>query len=230
MPDTKKLDKKELRKYFNAKRKALSVHDRELFSAQVCDTLFALIMNMNVQETLYTQTTLDILDTSNSTCTQSTNRDTSQSAKPAKKVLLYASVHNELSLFPLFHLLQKNNIETFFPRCENKTGQMYLVKIQNLEELTESTFSILEPKKHLAPTAEIPHIACIPALAFDEYGTRLGMGLGYYDIFFAQPAYSKTLRVGVGYDFQISLNALPKEKQDISMQRIISPTQNILLS
>ena len=211
MHNTEKIDKKELRKYFTAKRNSLTATHRDLSSSQVCETLFALIMGSTTENMSESAT----VDTSESTST--------------KKVLLYASVRNELSLFPLFHLLQKNNIETFFPRCENKTGTMHLVKVQSLEELSESSFSILEPKKHLEATADIPHIACIPALAFDEHGTRLGMGLGYYDTFFAQSAYSKTLRVGVGYDFQISSTPLPKEKQDISMQRIISPTRNILL-
>ena len=60
-------------------------------------------------------------------------------------------------------------------------------------------------------------IAVIPAIAYNEEGTRLGQGGGYYDKYFAQ---TDALLVGVCYDFQIC-SELPFDEHDLTVDILL---------
>lgn len=65
-------------------------------------------------------------------------------------------------------------------------------------------------------------VIIIPGLSFDKFGTRLGYGCGYFDRYLQNNL--KSLKIGVCYDENFSVSPLPREKHDIQMDLIITPS------
>jgi 5-formyltetrahydrofolate cyclo-ligase len=98
------------------------------------------------------------------------------------------------------------------------TGQ-YFFPVVNGEEMNFFTTSgiALDPRK--------PILAFTPAVAVDQFGTRLGMGKGYYDRFFAQ--FPQALRVAVIFQIQFSKDPLPVDSWDQPLDWIV--TESMIL-
>ncbi|MAM86648.1 MAG: 5-formyltetrahydrofolate cyclo-ligase [unclassified Hahellaceae] len=98
--------------------------------------------------------------------------------------------------------------------------------------MVRNRFGISEPRPPLltVPLWTLSTI-CVPLVAFDDEGNRLGMGGGYYDRSFgrfSRPAgsagtglVSRPLKLGVAYDFQ-GVERLPSEPWDIPLDAIAS--------
>lgn len=82
-------------------------------------------------------------------------------------------------------------------------------------------FGLQEPIAETWPTIELSALKalCIPGLAFDESGRRLGRGKGYYDRTLAN---YKGLKIGVAYEAQVFQEDLPAEAHDVSMDVVVS--------
>lgn len=64
----------------------------------------------------------------------------------------------------------------------------------------------------------------VPGLAFDESGSRLGQGGGWYDrVLAAAPGICK---IGLGFDFQI-VALLPVQPHDVRMNAVITPARSL---
>ncbi len=66
----------------------------------------------------------------------------------------------------------------------------------------------------------------IPGSKFDIYGTRFGMGGGWYDRFLSKVP-RDWLRIGVAYKDQLSLSQLPKESWDESVDWLVIQDDSI---
>ena len=88
-------------------------------------------------------------------------------------------------------------------------------------------FGIAEPPE-TANGAELPALAlvCVPLVAWDSQGTRLGMGGGFYDRTFAD-ADSRGLLVGLGYTLQ-EQTSLPRDTWDVPLDLVV--TESTLIS
>jgi 5-formyltetrahydrofolate cyclo-ligase len=62
-------------------------------------------------------------------------------------------------------------------------------------------------------------------VAADQFGTRLGLGKGYYDRFFAQ--FPQALRVAVIFQIQFSKDPLPVDSWDQPLDWIV--TESMIL-
>ena len=111
----------------------------------------------------------------------------------AERVFCYVSLPGEVETSPLIGRLLSQGRAVLVPRCR-AGGEMDLVPISSLDDLTPGAYGILEPGPDLTPTGEMPDLAVVPALAFDRRGMRLGQGGGYYDRFLA--AYPFLLKIG----------------------------------
>jgi len=79
-------------------------------------------------------------------------------------------------------------------------------------------FGTLAPAE-TAPTVE-PDLIIIPLLGFDQFGTRLGYGKGYYDRTIAGMDKNPTL-VGYAYSVQ-ELENIPRETHDIPLDYVVT--------
>jgi 5-formyltetrahydrofolate cyclo-ligase len=107
------------------------------------------------------------------------------------------------------------------PANSNQLEKMQFVKIENTwisnlaggvckipEPITGELYNIINAKETLV---------ILPGLAFDFQGGRLGRGKGHYDKFLASPHMQEALKLGVAYECQVLLEALPMEQHDISL-------------
>lgn len=68
-------------------------------------------------------------------------------------------------------------------------------------------------------------IVLVPMLAFDSELRRLGMGMGWYDMFLAKQHHA--LKIGIAYDWA-EMKELIAEDHDVSMDIIVTPTRILL--
>ncbi|MEC8438018.1 MAG: 5-formyltetrahydrofolate cyclo-ligase, partial [Pseudomonadota bacterium] len=61
----------------------------------------------------------------------------------------------------------------------------------------------------------------MPLVSFDTRGGRLGMGGGFYDRYFANPA-TRPWMIGVAYDIQHSERRLPARPWDIPLDALVT--------
>jgi len=131
----------------------------------------------------------------------------------ARRIALYRSFGGEVPVERLSESLIKKGIKCCFPRIEN--GNMVFCDCSDLnEDFISSSFDIKEPsadKKSVDPK-EID-VVVLPAVAYNEEGTRLGMGGGYYDRFISSYVSERPYLLGVCYEFQICSD-VPSEPHD----------------
>lgn len=138
----------------------------------------------------------------------------------AGSVFCYVSLHGEVETRPLIGTLLSQGREVLVPRCR-AGGEMDLVPISSLDDLTPGAYGILEPGPALPAAGHLPDAAVIPALAFDRRGMRLGQGGGYYDRFLAR---FSGFAAGVCQEMFL-LDALPAEEHDRPMTCVVTPTE-----
>ena len=118
----------------------------------------------------------------------------------AKHIAIYHAVHGEIDLSSLRETSH-----------EKKTCYFPIMNVdQTLSFLPVTTDTVFYKNSVGIPEPDVTHelaimpkqldIIFLPLVAFDEHGTRLGMGGGYYDRTLAHN--HSTLLVGVGYEFQ----------------------------
>ncbi len=90
--------------------------------------------------------------------------------------------------------------------------------------------SMVDVATHMAVQA-IPKqqydIVLVPMLAFDGNLQRLGMGMGWYDMFLAKQQHA--LKIGIAYDWAELENPISAEDHDVAMDVIVTPSRVITL-
>lgn len=136
----------------------------------------------------------------------------------ADTVALYRASGGEIPVDELAKALIKKGIRVCFPKVEDGAMNFYYCPSLEDKYFEEGAYNILEPASGLEKAEpEDIDIAVIPAIAYNEEGTRLGQGGGYYDRFFAQ---TEALLVGVCYDFQIC-SELPFDEHDLTVDILL---------
>ena len=141
----------------------------------------------------------------------------------SKNIMLYLSFNKEVNTFPLAAWCLDNGKSVIAPYCIQSTKQIIPFKINNLtNDLTKSTFGIMEPKHNLLEKANIENIDLIivPGVAFDEHCNRIGFGAGYYDRFLPRKT-KNTPTIGIAYDYQL-IDTIPQGVYDVPLDFIIT--------
>ena len=136
----------------------------------------------------------------------------------AKHIALYRAIHGEIDLNELAALPEQIR---YFP-VMNPDHTLSFLPVTPDTLFLNNRFGIPEPdvKRELAVLPEQLDIIFLPVVAFDEYGTRLGMGGGYYDKTLAQSRSS--LLIGVAYEFQRQ-PFIEREAWDVPLNAVITP-------
>ena len=150
----------------------------------------------------------------------------------AETVLWYLHCRSEVHTYQsVLDELLKQDKKIVIPYCtkdsqgNNHLGLWYL---QDLSELVEGTWCILEPPKarwgEAGKEVSPQQIDCIvaPGVAFDKQGGRLGNGAGYYDRLFTRLKASCKL-IGICFNCQL-VEQVCMQKYDIYMHKVITET------
>lgn len=139
----------------------------------------------------------------------------------AKYVAFYKAVQGEINLDSLWQKASSQGKYCYYPVInDNKT--LNFLPATPSTTFIKNKYGIPEPDvgiELLIPLQQLD-IIFIPIVAFDERGSRLGMGGGYYDRTLAEA--KSSLLIGVAYEFQKQIYINP-EPWDISLTTIVTP-------
>jgi 5-formyltetrahydrofolate cyclo-ligase len=143
--------------------------------------------------------------------------------RQAKRIALYHAVDGEINLESLWRTAPLHGKFCYFPALTDEKKLTFLPATP-ATPFRNNRYNIPEPDVDLSEAIPIESIDVLflPLVAFDRYGTRLGMGAGYYDR--ALTHEKPKLLVGVAYDFQYQTLIVP-EPWDIALQAIVTPNQ-----
>ena len=128
----------------------------------------------------------------------------------------YSAIGGEVNLTQIFAELPQ--VRFALPRVSGSNMQFH---VRDPALLSPNRWGILEPAAHApqVPLAEMD-LLLIPLVAYDESGTRLGMGGGYYDRYLAQDL-PKPRRIGVAFACQQHAR-LPCEAWDMPLHAVVT--------
>jgi 5-formyltetrahydrofolate cyclo-ligase len=137
----------------------------------------------------------------------------------ATTLLAYVAADQEVPTEPLIGDAQRRGMRVFLPRVEGRT--MIFGEYRPGQPLRPNRLGIGEPVggETWSPGAE-ETLVCLPLVAWDRSGTRLGRGGGYYDRFFERRSRGACL-VGLGYAFQ-ERPGLPRDPWDVPLDLVVT--------
>ena len=138
----------------------------------------------------------------------------------ATKIALYQAIRGEISLVPLWNSAPLQGKYCYFPVLNPNKTLSFLPATPNTI-FKANRYNIQEPDvpHHLALEPGELDIIFMPLVAFDEYGTRLGMGAGYYDRTLSGE--KRPLLIGVAYEFQ-RLAYIAPQPWDVPLAGIVT--------
>lgn len=158
--------------------------------------------------------------------------------KEAKRIALYLANDCELDAINFIHWCWQQGKEIYLPVLHPFcSGQLLFLRYQESTEMKKNKYGILEPildVTQVCPSNQLD-IIFTPLVAFDDKGSRLGMGGGFYDRTLANwhkeqntqtilPLTSKPYPVGIAHDCQ-QVELIPMECWDIPLPEIITPSK-----
>jgi 5-formyltetrahydrofolate cyclo-ligase len=117
------------------------------------------------------------------------------------------------------------------PYCIVETNELELFLLEDMSELVEGAYKILEPRLELRTLPEKRvepeelDLVMVPGTAFDPRGGRMGQGKGYYDRLLARARPDAPL-VALAFDCQV-FDEIPVAPHDVFMDKVITETRVI---
>jgi len=152
----------------------------------------------------------------------------------SERVAVYLSNDGEIDPHWMIEDLWQRNKQVFLPVLHPlRKGHLAFIRYQRNTRMSRNRFGIHEPdfRYNKAVSARFLSLICLPLVAYDTRGNRLGMGGGFYDrtLAFTHNKGQKPRLAGCAYAFQ-EVKLLPAESWDIPLQLIVSDQEARLLS
>jgi 5-formyltetrahydrofolate cyclo-ligase len=151
--------------------------------------------------------------------------------KAAKTVMWYVDAGSEVRTRHALPEALGHGKRVVVPWCVVETNTLELFLLNDMSELVEGAYKILEPRaelRHLPNKVVEPReldLVMVPGTAFDLRGARMGQGKGYYDRLLASARADAPL-VGMAFDCQI-FDEIPVADHDVFMDRVLTETRQI---
>lgn len=143
----------------------------------------------------------------------------------AKKIGLYLDAFGEIATQGLIEYCFKLNKDVYLPKICNMNQHLLWVKISRQQFYTRRfaphCLGMLEPQQRGIAVKHLD-ILCMPLLACDIKGMRLGMGGGFYDRTLSH-AQHLPFRLGLAHDFQRLNIVLPHQPWDQPLHALCTP-------
>lgn len=147
----------------------------------------------------------------------------------AKTVLFYVDAGSEVRTRQALPDALKDGKRIVVPWCVVETNELELFHLEDMSELVEGAYKILEPREDLrfAPGKRLSatdlDLVMVPGTAFDPRGGRMGQGKGYYDRLLANTRPDVTL-IGLAFECQM-FPEIPVAPHDVPMDAVITEKQ-----
>ncbi len=150
----------------------------------------------------------------------------------AKTILYYVDAGSEVRTRHMLPEALAGGKLIVVPYCIVETNELELFLLEDMSELVEGAYKILEPKvelriqpgKIVAP--EDLDLVMVPGTAFDAVGGRMGQGKGYYDRMLARVRPNAPL-VAIAFDCQI-FDAIPVASHDVFMDKVLTESRVLI--
>lgn len=138
----------------------------------------------------------------------------------SEHIALYCALNGEVDLYPVWKNALFQGKKCYFPVL-NADRTLSFLPATEATAFTSNQFNIAEPAVDLECAIELEQLDIIfmPLVAFDEKGTRLGRGGGYYDRTLCHNKLS-TL-IGIAYEFQ-RIDTIEAEPWDVPLDIIVT--------
>lgn len=151
-----------------------------------------------------------------------------KSFQHAKKIGVYLHAFGELNTNQIIEYCFKQHKQVYLPMICNMNQQLHWVKITQQQyrnnRFSHHPFGMKEPMASRGLHVSKLDLLIMPLLACDIYGTRIGMGGGFYDKTLAS-AGKKPFRLGIAHDFQLIQQRLHRETWDQPLDGLITPSK-----
>lgn len=138
--------------------------------------------------------------------------------RAARTVHLFVPFRSELDTRPILEDLWARGVCAVLPRVAPE-NQLHHLRVLCWEDLEPGAWDIPEPVA-ACPAVEPARVdlVCVPGVAFDRHGGRLGYGGGFYDRFGEScPA----PRVALAFELQL-VDRVPCEPHDLGVHTIVT--------
>ena len=146
----------------------------------------------------------------------------------SKVIGLYYPILNEVQTFQIISQAILNLKTVCLPTIVNE--QINFFKYDPTKSLKIGKYGIMEPETSSNNMNRFLDIVITPGVVFDVTGNRIGYGKGYYDQFFNSNGFQNMTLVGLGYDFQLILEKINCNAQDVKMNTLISEKRMIKMN
>ncbi|RYY80030.1 MAG: 5-formyltetrahydrofolate cyclo-ligase [Moraxellaceae bacterium] len=142
----------------------------------------------------------------------------------ARHIGIYLSAFGEVPTQAIINLCFNHHKQIYLPQICNVDQKLRWVRI-NRQQWQNRRFSIHklgmhEPRQRGHRVNRLD-LLIMPLLAFDRYGSRVGMGGGYYDRTLWKQ--HKAYRLGLAYDFQRA-ERLTRQAWDQPLDAVVTPS------
>lgn len=142
----------------------------------------------------------------------------------ADRIGVFMSADGEPDIEPTIEKLWQLRKTICLPVIRKLSGKLEFYRFEPRAVLIEGEFGIPVPP---ADALHLPLLSLdllfVPLVAFDDRGTRLGMGGGYYDRTLASlPASLRPVLIGIAHACQKSDRPLPRSAHDIALDGVIT--------
>jgi 5-formyltetrahydrofolate cyclo-ligase len=149
----------------------------------------------------------------------------------ARTVMWYVDAGSEVRTRHTLPEVLGHGKRVVVPWCVVETNTLELFLLEDMGELVEGAYKILEPKpelRHLPNKVVHPEeldLVMVPGTAFDLRGGRMGQGKGYYDRLLSTARKNAPL-VGMAFDCQL-FDEIPVAAHDVFMDQVLTETREI---
>jgi 5-formyltetrahydrofolate cyclo-ligase len=149
----------------------------------------------------------------------------------AKTVMWYVDAGSEVRTRHTLPEALMHGKRVVVPWCVVEANTLELFLLEDMSELVEGAYKILEPKAELRQLPakivrpEELDLVMVPGTAFDPRGGRMGQGKGYYDRLLANARPDAPL-VGMAFDCQI-FGEIPVAPHDVFMDQVLTESRTL---
>jgi len=147
----------------------------------------------------------------------------------AKTVMFYVDAGSEVRTRHDLPAALASGKRIVVPYCIVETNELELFLLEEMSELVEGAYKILEPKAELRnlPAKRVQpeelDLVMVPGTAFDPSGGRMGQGKGYYDRLLAHARVDAPL-IALAFECQM-FPAIPVSAHDVFMDKVLTEKQ-----